>query len=401
MNSQINIKELNSAIQTLCDCWYSDERDNVMENAEMMSKTNRGRDGFTDYVSTTCWYALEVVSHKGDMTLVNASIDELYKECCDNGDWNGKEYCCDDCNDEFDSDDKQKCLNSCRCFECACDAGCDCVVCKVERERRIEEEPDCCEKWISKIEWNISSVNTKPYSHNIISISLNALKSQCSWTDEKVDEIIVKYGLDKLGWKVSTPTTIIIKKKKVKKVAVKKPLIIIESDSDDDAEEKQEKVMECNTLPVLSNAEVIIESPVVKEPTKFCMGSGCFDKDFYENYIKDRLSKSVLKHFQRAFDEFPDEFMEYYSMGFTAKYQKEWEYSEILWCDVGGDEIKQGKMIPVVFVNVNTSSATAMVRCCMNRDLDDGEEEDWRTLEDILDYCPTPGMADVIRKLLE
>ena len=58
-------------------------------------------------------------------------------------------------------------------------------------------------------------------------------------------------------------------------------------------------------------------------------------------------------------------------------------------------------MIPVVFANVNTSSATAMVRCCMNRDLDDGEEEDWRTLEELLDYCPTPGMADVIRKLLE
>jgi hypothetical protein len=72
-----NTKELDDAIDTLCNCWLSDEQSNIRENWDDC----KTKEDFVDYVSCSCWYALIVVFHKGNMSLVNVDIDKMWEEC--------------------------------------------------------------------------------------------------------------------------------------------------------------------------------------------------------------------------------------------------------------------------------------------------------------------------------
>lgn len=55
-------------------------------------------------------------------------------------------------------------------------------------------------KWISKIEENVMWIDIKSHSHNIISLALGALATECNWTNEQIAEVVIKYRLDKKGW---------------------------------------------------------------------------------------------------------------------------------------------------------------------------------------------------------
>lgn len=53
-------------------------------------------------------------------------------------------------------------------------------------------------KYVRRISREIPYVNIKPYSHNIISLCLQAISQE--FGKDKANEIIRKYGLKKLGW---------------------------------------------------------------------------------------------------------------------------------------------------------------------------------------------------------
>lgn len=52
--------------------------------------------------------------------------------------------------------------------------------------------------WRAVIKEEAPFVGVKPYSHNIISVALNAIAE--SYGDWVVNEAIVDFGLEKLGW---------------------------------------------------------------------------------------------------------------------------------------------------------------------------------------------------------
>ena len=55
------------------------------------------------------------------------------------------------------------------------------------------------EDYIKKIRNEMPYVDVKPYSHNIITICLNAL-AELGWNDEQIDQLIQDEGLNSLGW---------------------------------------------------------------------------------------------------------------------------------------------------------------------------------------------------------
>eukprot|EP01050_Picozoa_sp_SAG11_P032899 SAG11_NODE_10915_length_796_cov_32.292683_1_plen_69_part_00 len=62
-----------------------------------------------------------------------------------------------------------------------------------EEEKKLNELYD-------KIKKEISYIDIKSYSHNIISLTLNIMSEE--FGQEKANETIVELGLDKLGWSV-------------------------------------------------------------------------------------------------------------------------------------------------------------------------------------------------------
>lgn len=55
-------------------------------------------------------------------------------------------------------------------------------------------------EWIEKIENEVEWIDIKPFSHNIIGLSLTALQENYNWTDEDIADLVFQLGLDKKGW---------------------------------------------------------------------------------------------------------------------------------------------------------------------------------------------------------
>jgi hypothetical protein len=125
----------------------------------------------------------------------------------------------------------------------------------------------------------------------------------------------------------------------------------------------------------------------------FYLTRGVMEKSFYENYIKAELSKTTQKKFEALLKDEDEDYIEYYRVSISNPDDRAWEFSSLWFFDIG---LKKGYM-PVYITGVNTSSGLAMELCGM--DSDDEEEE--RTLEELLDYCPIEKAKETIRQILE
>jgi hypothetical protein len=56
------------------------------------------------------------------------------------------------------------------------------------------------EQWLEDIKNEVPFIGLKPYSHNIISLSLMAISKK--WGKKEANKAIKKFGLDKLGWSI-------------------------------------------------------------------------------------------------------------------------------------------------------------------------------------------------------
>ena len=62
--------------------------------------------------------------------------------------------------------------------------------------------PQTLQDWITIIEHEVMFVNLKPYSHNIINISLQAIAQQHG--REEANKVIEDLDLERLGWHKET-----------------------------------------------------------------------------------------------------------------------------------------------------------------------------------------------------
>lgn len=58
--------------------------------------------------------------------------------------------------------------------------------------------PKTLKDWLAVIEHEVPYVDVKPYSHNIISLALQAIARQ--WGQKKANKAIKDFELDVLGW---------------------------------------------------------------------------------------------------------------------------------------------------------------------------------------------------------
>lgn len=56
------------------------------------------------------------------------------------------------------------------------------------------------EEWEQVIADNVPYIDVRPYSHNIIGLALGAIAKKKG--DDEAKRLIIKYRLDKKGWKV-------------------------------------------------------------------------------------------------------------------------------------------------------------------------------------------------------
>ena len=131
---------------------------------------------------------------------------------------------------------------------------------------------------------------------------------------------------------------------------------------------------------------------------KWYVYSGCVDRNFYDNFIKDEITKTAQKKFEELLGEEEDgEIVEYYRIGVANPADCKWEYSTLWFFDLGYER----GYLPVYKSRVNTSSAFAMCSCGMDRD-DDEEDKEYnlKTLEELLEFAPSDKSKEAIREIL-
>lgn len=106
------------------------------------------------------------------------------------------------------------------------------------------------------------------------------------------------------------------------------------------------------------------------ESAKLYISSGQINLDFFNNYIKQNLTKNDLEIINKFITELDPEYeyFEYYSI--STKGREEYLYNELLLLDINHDS---NKLFPIYFENINTSSTYALERCYT--DYDDYESE--------------------------
>jgi len=60
--------------------------------------------------------------------------------------------------------------------------------------------PKTLEDWRATIKKEVRFVGKKPFSHNIINLTLSAINSQ--FGKEEANRAVVDFGLERLGWSV-------------------------------------------------------------------------------------------------------------------------------------------------------------------------------------------------------
>ena len=78
------------------------------------------------------------------------------------------------------------------------ESDCDCE--SIYDPPKIPKENPTIEDYTRRIGYESCWVDIKPYSHNIISITLREVSDK--WGKEEANNIIKKTGLEQLGWKI-------------------------------------------------------------------------------------------------------------------------------------------------------------------------------------------------------
>ena len=130
---------------------------------------------------------------------------------------------------------------------------------------------------------------------------------------------------------------------------------------------------------------------------KWYVTYGIINKEFYENFIKDKVTKNLQKKFEELLEDEDDDFIEYFRVAVENPEDRAWEYSTLWFFDLN---LEKG-YLPVYIAGVNSKSIFAMSCCGMDRDDDDEESEhNTFTLEKLLEYAPDIKWAKTIKKLL-
>lgn len=133
------------------------------------------------------------------------------------------------------------------------------------------------------------------------------------------------------------------------------------------------------------------------QDNKYCVNKGVMDKSFFNEYIreyvKNSCSNNMLKKCDKILEDF--EFIEYFSIGIES--DRIACYSELWFLDINESSINN-KLLPVFIKDINTSSYYSLARCSMDYE-DSDDEDDYKTLDEILSWCPS-STVDVINKIL-
>lgn len=139
---------------------------------------------------------------------------------------------------------------------------------------------------------------------------------------------------------------------------------------------KIENKIEINSTDI--NKDINIKMTTANSNTEtYYINSGCMERSFFDEYLKDNATRPVL---QKIIDYWTDEeeCLEYKVFGLdNPNDRKKLEYSECWLLDY-----KDG-YLPLIVCGINTSSCYSMCRCSMDRELDDDEEPEKLTLDEI------------------
>lgn len=116
----------------------------------------------------------------------------------------------------------------------------------------------------------------------------------------------------------------------------------------------------------------IINSDDLLNNNKLYISYGRFGLDFFDNYIRSKLSKndmSIINKFISNLDP-EDRYFEYYSI--SMKGREEYLYNELLLLDINDSS---NKLFPVYLEDINTSSSYALERCYTDYDDDEYNSE--------------------------
>lgn len=129
---------------------------------------------------------------------------------------------------------------------------------------------------------------------------------------------------------------------------------------------------------------------------KYYLASGIIGKSFYEDYIKEEVSKAIQAKFKALLKD-EEDFIEYYRVSIDNPNDRAMEFSCLWFFDIN---LEKGYM-PVFISGVNTSSCLALEMCGMDRDEED-EEDEGLTLEELLEYAPNGSKKskEIIKKLI-
>jgi hypothetical protein len=136
--------------------------------------------------------------------------------------------------------------------------------------------------------------------------------------------------------------------------------------------------------------------PVVEpENSLFYLSSGSISKTFYENYIKEEISKKTQKKFEDLLKDEDEDYIEYYRVGIDNPTDRDCEFSSLWFFDIN---LEKGYM-PVFKSGVNTSSYMAMEMCGMDRE---DEDDITKSLEELLEYAPNGSekSKELLKKVL-
>jgi|LakMenE18May11ns_1017448.scaffolds.fasta_scaffold9896821_3 hypothetical protein len=116
---------------------------------------------------------------------------------------------------------------------------------------------------------------------------------------------------------------------------------------------------------------------------KFYYATGLIGRSFYDDYIKDDVSKKTQDKFE-ALLENEDDFIEYYRVSISNPDDRDWEFSSLWFFDIN---LEAGAYYPLYKAGINTSSSLALVMCGIDRD-DDEDEDNTFTLEELMEFAP-------------
>ena len=128
---------------------------------------------------------------------------------------------------------------------------------------------------------------------------------------------------------------------------------------------------------ITMNTEMNTQLNTEMTAPKYYMNSGSMDRHFFDEYLAENASKVMLQKINEYWTD-EEDFLEYKVFGLeNPSDRKGLEYSECWMLDYTDG------YLPIVVCGVNTSSCYSMCRCGMDRELDDDEEPERLTLDEI------------------